>query len=269
MRSTEGISGMSEFEFREAADMVILAADAWLARDLQEFSDIEVEVPLENGKVILDIVATMRGTIAPFTDYKGRKVIIDWKTTGGPVDGESFRRRYIRSWQWRKYASAVPEASLFIYRGLSRSLDIRSRGESNIPANRTRELSPLVIHNGVSQEVSQRWNGILGMRNSLVNIGTPWPQNTDSCDDFGEPCPFYNECLGNYQKLTIPELSDTMSYSKAELFLRCPERYRLTLLSEQIEDPTEQEYCSTTFGSCVHVGLAALWMEAFEKRENL
>ena len=258
---------LSPFDLREVEDSILIAADTWLARDLQAFSSVQTETQFNDGKVIIDLIGVNQGTLAPFNKYpNGTKILIDWKTSAQPVDTETFKRRHIGSFQWQKYAVCVPDSTLFIYRGLSRSLDFRKRGDNFEPASRTRELI-LKVHPGIEAGVINQWSGVLAQRDALINI-SPWPRNRDSCYAFGSECPFYASCYADTSPLKIPELTSNLSYSKMALFLRCPERYRLSVLAEQTDTTELDEDAGTLAGSVIHAGLANLWEQAFRNREN-
>jgi hypothetical protein len=267
MLAVHGADKLSPFEFREISDCVLLAADTWLARDLQTFSSIKVEESYNNGKVFIDLIGVNKGGLAPFNKYPdGSLVMIDWKSSANPVDTDTFKKRHLGSYQWQKYASCEPSTVLFIYRGLSRSLDFRKKGDNFEPASRTRELI-LQVHDGIFQDVLSQWSGVAKMRNALITSDMiPWPKNRDSCYDYGYDCPFLKECFANQTALTMPTFSDNLSYSKMSLFLRCPERYRLTTLAEQTDATEIDEDMTTLAGSIIHAGLANLWQQSFENR---
>jgi hypothetical protein len=274
MQESEGINRLTSFDLLEAKDMVLLAADTWLARDLQEFEGVEIEKEYKDGKARLDLVATHRGTMAPFDKTPGGKTIIDWKTTGSPVDTESYKQRIVLdySWQWKNYASCVPESSLFIYRSISRdAATYRGKGANEKPAVRTREFI-LEINRGHQEEIDFQWKGVESMRDGLVGFDV-WPRNfgRDNCFAYGIECPFYDDCLKNRMPLE-PLLVDKfkeLSYTKMKLFMLCPERYRRTVLGiSTTEDPIEKDSDATAFGSVVHTGLGELWRQAFEKANH-
>ena len=194
-----GAQNLSGEDCREICELIWLACDSFLARDLQEFYEIECEKPYGEGRAFLDIVARCRGTIEPFKTIKDSIVIIDWKTTSSPVDTDSWRTRCMRSYQWREYKFREPQAKLFIYRGLSRSIDWRKKGEGGEPAKRVREV-PLYLPDAIIPDVAYRNETIEAMRGALATYEV-WPKNTQSCDDFGYTCPFLKDCENN----TMPQ----------------------------------------------------------------
>lgn len=252
-------------DWNDAAELIYIALDSYLARDLQEFSEIEIESPRNKGKARLDIIATMKGTVAPFSEFPGQKLIVDWKTTFSPVDTEAFSNKCKRSWQWREYKTLVPEAKLFLYRGLSRDYSIRSNGEVS---RRSREII-LRLNDTIPEETQQRSNNIYLMRNILgaSQSNYPWPRNTQSCEEYSIDCPFLKDCEMNlYPPSPSLDKFPEMSYSKKELFLLCPERYRRTVIA-QLDDALEKDYDNTTFGSVVHEGLAEIYRQMFGVKE--
>lgn len=279
MEESEGISRLTSFDLIEAKEMVLLAAETWLARDLQEFESIEVEKEYKNGKARLDLVATHRGTMAPFDKTPGGKTIIDWKTTGTPVDSEAYRSRILLdySMQWKRYCAAEKTATLFIYRALSRdAATYRGKGENQKPAARTKEFI-LEINSGHEDEVNLHYEGVATMLNSLIaSKFIVWPRKMDreACFAYGSECTFYTDCVTNRMplvsisddKLKSTDMSldlDTeLSYSKMRLFMLCPERYRRTVLAQDRDKRLDTD--SSSFGTVVHAGLSELWRQAFE-----
>jgi len=252
-------------DWEDVNELIAIALDTYLARDLQEFADIEIESPRNKGKARLDIIATCKGTLSPFDRHVTSKVIIDWKTTFSPVDGEGFKDKCVRSWQWREYKALVPEATLFIYRGLSRDYSIRASGDV---AQRTREII-LELNPTIPIEVAQQSNNIYLLRNILAASPNnyPWPRNWQSCMDYSVECPFLKGCETNtYSPSPTLDKFPEMSYSKKELFMRCNERYRATVVA-QMEDTLEKDYDNTTFGSVVHEGLAEIYRQVFNVKE--
>ena len=70
----------------ETHELILLALETWLARDVQEFTNVKIETPYNEGKIIIDLEADCRGTIAPFKKYNNCKILLDWKTTQSPSD---------------------------------------------------------------------------------------------------------------------------------------------------------------------------------------
>lgn len=253
-----GAASLSGEDWKEICDLISLGCDAYLARDLQEFYDVETEKSYGEGRAFLDIVARCKGTIEPFKSYKDSLVIIDWKTTNSPVDGDAWRTRCLRSYQWREYKFREPSAGLFIYRGLSRSLDWRKKGDEGEPAKRVREIL-LHLPQTIIADVSHRNASIDTMRAALAPFEV-WSKNTQSCDDYGYTCPYLRDCENNTMPQELIELRE-MSYSRRETFLRCPERYR----RDELQRREERDEDSTTVGRMVHAGLERIWKEAFSK----
>jgi len=257
-----GADRLSGEDWKEICELACIACDSYLARDLQEFYEIECEKPYGEGRAFLDIVARCKGTIEPFKTFKDSLVIIDWKTTNSPVDNDAWRTRCLRSYQWREYKFRESAATLFIYRGLSRSIDWRKKGEEGEPAKRSREVI-LNLPESLVPDVAHRIAGIDVMRESLKEWEV-WPKNTQSCDDFGYVCPFLKDCENNTMPQRTIELRE-MSYSRREMFLRCPERYRRM----EIERLEEKDEDNTNVGKMVHAALERIWRKAFEKiKEN-
>lgn len=256
-----GAERLSQHDWQEISELIYLACDAFLARDLQEFYDVECEKVYGDKRAFLDIVAKCRGTIEPFKALKNSVVIVDWKTTSSPVDNDGWRTRCLRSYQWREYKYREPQAKLFIYRGLSRDLSLRKKGDSYEPAKRVREVI-LHLPDVIIEDVSHRIVTIDAMREALRNFEV-WPKNTQSCDDYGYTCPFLRDCENNTMPQQVIPLRE-MSYSRRETFLRCPERYRRAEID--IMNASGEDEDDTTIGKVVHAGLERIWKKAFENQ---
>lgn len=263
-----GYDDLGAAERAEVKELVWLAADTWLAHDLQEFDDIEVEIPLADGKAIIDLRARMRGTMQPYASFAGAQIIIDWKTTNSNVDTDEWRNRCLDSWQWKIYLSLSPEAKIFNYRGISRLRgSLRTtQGENAREACLTRNVM-LESNDGLVEEVREQKRGVIAMYNSLVDANLlVWPRNTKSCYAFGKRCPFKRDCDSNQMPLGVTtERAEDLSHSRMDALMLCPERLRRTKLVN-IEDLTQDSSDATTVGGAFHAGVAALWAEAFRVR---
>lgn len=258
--SLPGADRLSGEDWKEISELIALGCDGFLARDLQEFYDIQTEKSYGDGRAYLDLVARCRGTIEPFKAIKDELVVVDWKTTNSPVDNENWRTRCIRSYQWREYKFREPSAKLFIFRGLSRSVDWRKKGEETEPAKRVREV---VLHlpDSLIEDVSYRINLIDSMRASLADKEV-WTKNTQSCDDYGYTCPYLRDCESNSMPRKLIELRE-MSFSQRETCLQCPERYRRNEIAKREGELNAED--STNIGKVVHAGLQRIWDAAFQK----
>lgn len=265
---TPGFTELDGPDQDEVLELTWLGTETWLARDLQEFESVEVEIPLAGGRSRLDLVGRLTGSMAPFDKYPpGSKMIVDWKTTGQAVDTDAWRDRCVDSWQWKIYGSLIPQAVLFNYRGLSRERGTwRGRGDDAVPARRTREIL-LELNSGLATEVAIQKAGVIGQYNMLIDLELPvWPRNTGSCWAYNQKCPYKDDCDTN----SMPQggaldKRDDMSYSRMGVLLLCPERARRNALREA-EDIIEKDADSTVIGTAVHNGLAAIWEEAFKQR---
>jgi hypothetical protein len=268
IETTPGFSTLEVADQDECRELVWLAAESWLARDLQEFESVEFEIPLAGGRSRLDMVAVMRGSMAPFDKYVGHKIIVDWKTTALAVDTDSWKQKCEDSWQWKIYGSLLPEAKLFNYRGLSRERGTwRGRTDEAVPARRVRDIL-LKLNDALPTEVALQKAGIIGAYNLWIENGLQvWPRNTGSCFAFNQRCPYKSDCDANTMPLGIAGIDkrDDMSYSRMNNVLLCPERARRNALLEA-QDITEKDSDSTVIGTAFHEGVAKLWEEAFRCR---
>lgn len=268
IEETPGFADLEVGDQDECRELVWLAAESWLARDLQEFESVEFEIPLAGGRSRLDMVAVLRGSMAPFDKYAGSKIIVDWKTTALAVDTDSWKQKCEDSWQWKIYGSLLPEAKLFNYRGLSRERGVwRGRSDDATPARRVRDVM-LELNEQLPVEVALQKQGIIGAYNLWIETGLPvWPRNTGSCFAFNQKCPYKTECDTNTMPLGIDGLDKRtdLSYSRMNVIMLCPERARRNALYE-IQDITEKDSDATVLGQAFHEGVAKLWEEAFRYR---
>lgn len=264
--SVPGFDRLEEADQDEARELVWLAAESWLARDLQEFESVEFEIPLAGGRSRLDMVAVLRGSMAPFDKYTGAKIIVDWKTTALAVDTDNWKQKCEDSWQWKIYGSLLPEAKLFNYRGLSRERGVwRGRNDDAVPARRVRDIL-LELNPHLPAEVAVQKAGVIGAHNLYVDLGLPvWPRNTNSCYAFNQTCSRKRECDTNTMPLGPVDKREDMSYSRMSTFMLCPERARRNAMDESV-DIIEIDSDATVIGTAAHAGLEALWRGAFEVR---
>jgi predicted ATP-grasp superfamily ATP-dependent carboligase len=88
-----------------------------------------------------------------------------------------------------------------------------------------------------------------------------------ACFKFNEKCEFFDNCSSNnsiQEVLSIDVLNKT-SYSSDELFMLCPEKYRLSKLTEIIQEDFEKP---SGIGTLVHRGLAEIYSQFKEKEGN-
>ena len=268
VETTAGYVDLGASERAEVKELVWLAAETWLAHDLQEFDDPEFELAVADGKAIIDLRATMRGTMQPYAAFGGKQIIIDWKTTNSNVDTDEWRNRCLDSWQWKIYLSLSPEAKVFNYRGISRLRGSTrfSGGEPAAEACRTRNVM-LESNDGLVEEVREQKRGVIAMYNSLVDANLlVWPRNTKSCYAFGKRCAFKRDCDSNQMPLgTVADRAEDLSHSRMDALMLCPERLRRSKLVN-IDDIVGDSSDATVVGGAFHAGVAALWAEAFRVR---
>jgi hypothetical protein len=197
-----------------------------------------------------------------FSNLRGKRVVIDWKTSGNALD-QIWVQRYVGSHQWRLYLHKE-KADIFIYRGIRRRNAI----------NGDLETKEFMIHRSEDpclDEAAARYIRLQkAQRDNLIKIGEfPWPMNRpEACNKYGYPCPYDSDCWSG----NIPggELSTDhpVSFSRMSDFLLCPERARRNQLASQSDEIGEAESESAAFGNAVHRGLAELYRQAFGLKEN-
>lgn len=240
---------LADFDFEDAKSLVWTAAEKWLLRDLDEFSVEEVEQEkvflFDNSNItyVTDVSGVVKGLKAPFTNFSGKRYVIDWKTSKNTL-GTEWKDRLLHSWQWRLYCCAQ-NASLFLYRGLSRNGDTK---EVIIEAPTTNNDEVLFFLRGTQDQ-------LVHLQNSTLPC---WPRNMPfACRAYGRDCAWVEDC----QNYTMPKgivEPKRLSYSYINTFMLCNERARRTALDGNRENSEE-----SLFGSAVHRGLAELWRQAF------
>lgn len=235
-------------------DMVWAAAKEWLPRDLVEFKIETVEEKFERAcgasqiKGYFDVLATLRGTLKPFNEYANSRIIIDWKTTWGPLD-DTWRWKHIDSWQGYIYAY-LSGAALVNFRGVStRVVD----GDCS-----TKDLLVVVPPSNV-EEVEEYVKGLVTQRNALIDSGFDiWPRNRPRACHYGRSeCPYYTDCTHySMPRFNLPK-EKVMSFSSLQNFIVCPEFSR-RLEKDKEGDMTEE----SNLGSVFHTGIGEVYKQA-------
>lgn len=259
-----GDKPIMDFDLEDALLCVHAACERWLLQDKENFivtgleSKIQVTDPgfkaykdIE-GMVVADPVKQLKA-------YAGKPYIVDWKTAKGDLD-KRWKDRLLLSTQWRQYWWAQGGGEgLFVYRGIRRP---NAKGEVQF-----RELmfDPSTFTRNNEALTKQQLYGIMAMRDTLINEDFPiWPMNMPAaCHDYGEDCPYLNDCDLGDQPRWVPPHGKVMSYSRLKSFLRCPERSRRELLDET-EGDADNGSDATRFGNCVHRGLAEVYSQVFK-----
>ncbi len=187
-------------------------------------------------KMFVDLVGTRRG----LGDKLVREVI-DWKTTGSISTDQQDRLRY--SWQGKLYGTTYG-CQRITFRSIQRDC-------------RVAELKldwPGIAYG--EHDVVEHYRQALAMRELMKDEGRWLQHNPSACKAFGRDCPYKSICLVNNQApVKLIELRP-FSYSGAETFLLCPERYRLDTV---LEGDSSSE--STDLGSAFHQGVAEAWRQ--------
>lgn len=252
----EGGSPLSNDEFEMAKGMVWTLAENFAARDVNNFDIEATELRFELVGIkdqiaplvgYIDVCGTIKDdcTLKPFNDFRGKRIVIDWKTRRGELDTR-WKERLVDSWQWRIYTYFYG-ADLMLYRGVN---DEEESREIIIKVPDTNKV-----------EVEEYLQGAFLMRRALTDANLEvWPRKMSSqtCEAYGRTCPFYDECRENTMpRQALPDRS--MSYTQLENFFLCPERSRRLLL---LEDEGDSE--STRLGQAVHRGIEEVYKQIKE-----
>ena len=239
-------------EVRNIKEMLLLAGERWLPRDLVELEDIRVEeyvtAPNLGMKAFMDVTGTLRGLHKPFDDYPGCRMIIDWKTRDGELD-QRWKDRLVASWQWRIYGS-LSQAVLFNYRGISRRCDFTDYPCKDVL---------LVIPESNDLEVEEYVRGKTAERNALIQLGLDvWPRHMpDACGMYGRECPFKGDCEAYSMPRYLPFETKVMSYTAYHNFCICPEKARRLERLPEADSGDE-----ANVGSGFHAAMAELYLQA-------
>lgn len=233
-------------------EMIESAGQKWVPRDWVELNVTEVENLVEGTwpvavKGYVDIQGTLNGTMAPFREFTGGLMIVDWKTRDGELS-QDWKDRLVDSWQWRIYAY-LTSATVINYRGVTRKCEAFSGCD-------TRDvLIGVPVSN--TQEVVEYLHGLNEQRNQLIKIGAEvWPRHMpDACNKYRRECEYKLDC-DTYVNIPryVPEAGKVMSYTEFDRFARCPE-YSRRKLRETGEEDDEALY----IGSGFHRGIANLY----------
>lgn len=250
-----GSPKIADYDFDQAKLMIWSAGEKYLTRDLYDMEITGIEEPYEDTlaftwgsqtfRGIKDLKGILRGKLNVTKRFAGKKVVIDWKTTGSTLD-TTWDERLLDSWQWKKYLY-FDGADVMLYRGLNRD-------------GKTREL---IIERpaGLAEDVRVQLEGITLQRNALVASGLEiYPRRMPSaCGAYGRECSNWTDCRNNTMPRQALASNGTFSYSSMDLFGLCPEKYRRSKISDKTDDTEE-----SIFGTAVHRGLAELYQQSKE-----
>lgn len=237
----------------DALDLVDSALTRWAEADLANYVILDVEKEFFHEdlrlKGVADLVLRVRPDArdAVLREHAGEIVVADWKTTATHLDAR-WKEYHTLSWQWRYYAAAVG-ARVFLYRGVS-----FYRTPSG--TNETREFG-FIVPDGNYDQVERQLRGLTAQIGALRDI-SPWPRTMEysACHAFGRDCEFLGLCKsGDPGPATIPEKFLYLTYTKTRLFHVCPERFRLTALSEDTDTTDE----ALLVGKLFHYGVQAAY----------
>ena len=255
---TEGRE-LSFTEMKDARECVWIAAERWVERDAEILSLASVETDhacrVDGHAVdfhgILDVTGIFNSrTDKVFGEFKGRVCIVDWKTKEAGLDSR-WREDMKNSWQWRLYAHLTGAAVVW-YRGISRTQKDTAEVIIAVPPSNDEECRDFL-------------EAVYAERQALVDGKfLVWPRRMPySCNAFGRPCPFKDDCTSGYTMPQVAVPARQLSYSSISDFMLCPERHRRkAILGSEGREDTD----ATIFGSAVHRGLAEIYRQILDKQ---
>jgi hypothetical protein len=189
--------------------------------------------------MFVDLVGTRKGL-----DGSLVRGVYDWKTAGSINEAHTDRLKL--SWQGKLYGTTYGCQEI-VFRSIQRDC-------------RVSELRlPWPMPGYGDHDVVEHYRQALAMREMMKHEGR-WLQHMPyACGAFGKDCPHRVICAeSNIAPVKLLELRP-FSYSGAENFLLCPERYRLDTVLES-DDSNEK----TLLGSAFHAGVATAWQQIRE-----
>lgn len=242
---------LGQWDLEAVGEMVYLAGEKWLARDVEWMliEGIERRFEWDGESGVYDLVG--RFTEKAPDHLRGKKFVRDWKTTGSGLD-EKWVQRYTDSWQWRVYLYNQ-EAEVMLYSGVSRGGD-------------TREFS-LGRPVNLEEQVRTQMLGLGLMRDSLVESGAlVYPMNRPhACNAYGRECENIMACR-NWGMPKQALEGWNWSPSSMDGFLLCPERMRRDQLRKLAGEERAAGY-DAEIGSAFHRGIAEVYRQVWGLEE--
>jgi len=185
----------------------------------------------------------------------GRWKIVDWKTKNTGKLDDRWRMRELRSPQGRIYAASM--ASAYGVDVFPVTIEIRGLAPSD-DSVQTASVSYRVEEHEAARVVSE-FTQLNALKNSL-DSSKPWPRSPLGCQVYGPmyACEFEGVCWRGEAPPRGQWTNRALSFSAAQEFLRCPERYRLLVLSEG-EDEDEND--RTAVGTVFHQAMEAIYRQ--------
>lgn len=233
-------TNIAVFDFDALGEMVVAAAERWLARDVEEYFITGVETYFQDKDLNTHGIVDL--TLVRKSDDKVR--ICDWKTTKNANFDLTWVNRYRDSMQWKQYMVSWV-ADEFEYRGVNREASTKVLEIDDIPTN-------------LIDIVYSHYSGIATQQNALAPLDVYPRHMPEACFKFGRMCEYIGDCRNHTMPrfLTAPQ---TMSYSRTEQFQRCPEQYRRDRGEKLIE--IEPNY-DAEIGNCFHRGIAEVYRQS-------
>lgn len=255
---------LSQADRADLAAMLLRACKKWVAPDSESLIvtgiedrfllDVRPGHAIERVRPANDDAEAWLGAygVKGYVDlagYDGRAEsrLVDWKCTGSISEDQQNRLR--DSWQWKLYCFATGATS-FTYRSIQR--DCRTKDTVlSWPAGGYTDM-----------DVEQYLRTVQGMRKSL-HYHDVYPRHAPfACKAYGRDCDYVRQCRTNTAPL-VQLKHKTLSHSRMETFLLCPERYRL----DRLADDRDRE--ETALGKAFHVAIAAIYEQLYKLPQEI
>lgn len=255
--SIENDPNLNTSDLPDIKSCVWILGKKYAQRDFDELSIIDIEKEFNHllAAGTVDLIGRVnKPTILP-PNSLGKRIAIDWKTSGKQDLDTSWKKYYVDSWQWKIYAWAE-KIDYFEYRGISKT------------SGDTKEIL-IEVPKDNSGNVLTYLNQLESMRMGLQNSGFPWPQHIPyACGAYGKDCAFLDDCKKGKVAYGEPD-NIPFHYTSSETFLLCPEKYRREALLEQQYGRDKVGSAETRFGSAVHRGMQEIYKQLKEKQNGI
>lgn len=250
--------GLSVSDNTDVKSLVWMLGNTYAERDYNECEILDVEHKFENSLCagMIDVRLRVKKPKYLPKESFGKILQVDWKTTNTSTFDSEWKKRYVKSWQWKIYSEYGP-GDYFEYRAISKG----SGDTKEILLEASKDCFPVLEH----------LIGVQEMRNALtLSDYTNWPKHQPfACKAYGRDCPYLEICENNNNfEFKTPKEFKVLHYTSSETFLLCPERYRLTeILTGDIGLDSEST-SETAIGSAVHKGMEEIYKQLKEKQNR-
>lgn len=244
-------------DLEDALRMAVHAVKCWGPSDVAhgiEAIEEYLETDISRGYVDL------RLAMPPYGDFPQVR-IVDWKTTGR-LDA-AWKARNVDGWQAMIYGDLVTRTSpgpvlvTVEFRGITRDLKTLAVTVPDAGA-KDKQLA-------VARYLRDTAETITAFEAAHGRVNSPWPRVRHSCEAFGRVCPYRD--VAEFPCYTFPPdaapvtlFDGKVSYSSAELFWLCPERWRRRKMDDADGKTNLDADENSAFGNLFHAIIADAYL---------